>query len=56
MGTPRKAGVLVMRRNLSAVDATAARVMGINPHKIKTSLKQMTGWGPIWGTLHSADW
>jgi uncharacterized protein (DUF362 family) len=35
MGTAKKAGVLVMGRNLPAVDATSARIMGINPHKIK---------------------
>ena len=47
MGTPCHAGVLVMGRNLPAVDATAARVMGINPHKIKY-LDQADDWlGPI---------
>ncbi|MGB0909881.1 MAG: DUF362 domain-containing protein [Nitrospirales bacterium] len=34
MGTPKHAGVLVMGRDLPAVDATGARLMGINPHKI----------------------
>ena len=34
MGTPKAAGVLVMGRNLPAVDATCARIMGINPHRI----------------------
>ena len=34
MGTPKHAGVLVMGRNLTAVDATCARIMGIDPHKI----------------------
>jgi len=34
MGTAKNAGVLVMGRNLPAVDATCARLMGINPHKI----------------------
>lgn len=34
MGTPRKAGVLVMGRNLPAVDATSARIMGVDPHKV----------------------
>jgi uncharacterized protein (DUF362 family) len=34
MGTPRQVGVLVMGRNLPAVDATCARVMGIDPHKV----------------------
>ena len=34
MGTPKRAGVLVMGRNLSAVDATGARIMGIDPQKV----------------------
>jgi uncharacterized protein (DUF362 family) len=34
MGTPVQANVLVMGRNLPAVDATCARVMGIDPNKI----------------------
>ena len=34
MGTAKKAGVIVMGRNLPAVDATCARLMGINPRKI----------------------
>ena len=47
MGTPRNAGVLVMGRNLPAVDATAARVMGINPRKIKYLSKADDWLGPI---------
>jgi uncharacterized protein (DUF362 family) len=47
MGTPRHAGVVVMGRNLPAVDATAARVMGINPHKIKYLSKADDWLGPI---------
>jgi uncharacterized protein (DUF362 family) len=35
MGSPKPAGVLVMGRNLPAVDATCARIMGINPHRIR---------------------
>jgi uncharacterized protein (DUF362 family) len=35
MGTAKTAGVIVMGRNLPAVDATCARLMGINPQKIK---------------------
>jgi len=35
MGSPKKAGVLVMGRSLPAVDATCARLMGINPYRIK---------------------
>lgn len=33
-GSPREAGVLVMGRSLPAVDATAARIMGIDPARI----------------------
>jgi uncharacterized protein (DUF362 family) len=33
-GTPKSAGVLVMGRDLVAVDATCARVMGIDPEKM----------------------
>ena len=35
MGTPKQAGVLVMGRNLAAVDATCARIMGIDPFRVK---------------------
>ena len=34
MGTPKPAGVIVMGRDLPAVDATAARIMGIDPLKV----------------------
>ena len=43
MGTPKPAGVLVMGRNLAAVDATAARIMGIDPLKV-AYLKAADGW------------
>jgi len=47
MGTPRNVGALVMGRNPTAVDATAARMMGIDPRKI-TYLAQADDWlGPI---------
>lgn len=47
LGTPRYAGVLVMGRNLPAVDATCARIMGVNPHKVRY-LTQADDWlGPI---------
>jgi uncharacterized protein (DUF362 family) len=47
MGKAKKAGVLVMGRNLTAVDATCCRIMGINPFKIKY-LKQAAKYlGPI---------
>lgn len=35
MGSPKPAGVLVMGRNLAAVDATCCRIMGIDPAKIE---------------------
>lgn len=34
-GTPKHAGVLVMGRDLVAVDATCCRVMGIHPEKVE---------------------
>lgn len=34
VGTPKRAGVLVMGRDLPATDATAARIMGIDPLKV----------------------
>jgi uncharacterized protein (DUF362 family) len=51
MGEPRKAGVLVMGRNLPAVDATCARIMGIEPRKI-AYLAAASGW---LGTIREAD-
>lgn len=47
MGNPRHAGVLVMGTNLPAVDATAARLMDLNPEHIGY-LAASDGWlGPI---------
>ena len=51
MGTPKNAGVLVMGRNLPAVDATCARLMGINPYKIGYLAKANGRLGPIKDTL-----
>lgn len=34
-GTPKKSGVLVMGRDLVAVDATCCRIMGIDPEKVE---------------------
>jgi uncharacterized protein (DUF362 family) len=34
-GTPKNSGVLVMGRDLVAVDATCCRIMGINPDKVQ---------------------
>jgi len=42
-GPAKHAGVIVIGRNLPAVDATAARVMGINPLKVP-HLKAASGW------------
>lgn len=47
MGIPRHAGVLVMGRNLPAVDATCSRVMGIDPYKIRYLSKAEDWLGPI---------
>ena len=47
MGSPKKAGVLVMGRNLTAVDATCSRIMGINPFKIAYLKKAGGRLGPI---------
>ncbi len=48
MGEAKNAGVLVMGRNAPAVDATCARVMGIDPQKIHylTGATEL-GLGPI---------
>jgi uncharacterized protein (DUF362 family) len=47
MGTPKHAGVLVMGRNLPAVDATCCRVMGINPSNVRYLSKGKNRLGPI---------
>ena len=47
MGDPKKVGVVVMGRNLAAVDATCCRIMGIDPHKV-SYLERADNWlGPI---------
>ncbi len=47
MGDPKKAGVLVMGRNLAAVDATCCRIMGIDPYKV-SYLERADNWlGPL---------
>jgi uncharacterized protein (DUF362 family) len=51
MGTPKPAGVLIMGRDLPAVDATAARIMGIDPLKV-TYLKSANG---VLGTILAED-
>jgi uncharacterized protein (DUF362 family) len=47
MGTPCHARVLVMGRNLPAVDATGARIMGIDPHKIVYLKVASNRLGPV---------
>jgi uncharacterized protein (DUF362 family) len=47
MGTPRQSGVLVMGTNLPAVDATCARLMGINPWRIDYLAAASGRLGPI---------
>jgi uncharacterized protein (DUF362 family) len=51
MGTPRHAGVIVMGRNPTAVDATSARIMGIDPYKV-AHLKVASG---RLGTIRESD-
>jgi len=47
MGDPTPVGVIVMGRNLPAVDATCCRIMGIEPHKIHY-LHLAANWlGPV---------
>ena len=47
MGTAKQAGLIVMGRNLPATDATCARLMGINPRKIKYLADADSRLGPI---------
>jgi uncharacterized protein (DUF362 family) len=47
MGTPKAAGVLVMGTNLPAVDATAARIMGIDPRDVPHLASASKSIGPI---------
>ena len=47
MGDPKRVGVLVMGRNLPAVDATCCRIMGIDPYKV-SYLERADNWlGPL---------
>lgn len=47
MGDPKKVGVIVMGRNLAAVDATCCRIMGIDPYQV-SYLERADNWlGPI---------
>jgi uncharacterized protein (DUF362 family) len=46
MGSPKPVGVLVMGRNLPAVDATCARIMGIDPYRVRY-LAEAWRLGPV---------
>jgi uncharacterized protein (DUF362 family) len=47
MGSPRAAGVLIMGTNLTAVDATAARLMQIDPSRVAYLAASSGRLGPI---------
>jgi uncharacterized protein (DUF362 family) len=47
MGTPKSSGVLVMGTNLTAVDATCSRLMGINPGRVAYLAGASGRLGPI---------
>jgi uncharacterized protein (DUF362 family) len=47
MGLPRRLGVLVMGTNLPAVDATCARLMRIDPHRVEYLAAASARLGPI---------
>jgi len=51
MGTPKEAGVLVMGRNLTAVDATCARIMGIDPRRVEYLAAAAGYLGPVAANL-----
>ena len=50
MGTPRAAGVLVIGTNLPAVDATATRLMGLDPWRIAYLAAASGLLGPVAGS------
>jgi uncharacterized protein (DUF362 family) len=47
MGTPKSTGLLVMGTNLTAVDATCARLMGVNPWRVAHLAWASGRLGPI---------
>ena len=47
MGTPRFAGVIVLGRNLPAVDGTCVRIMGYDPRRVPYLLAASRILGPI---------
>jgi uncharacterized protein (DUF362 family) len=53
MGSPKEAGVIVMGRNFPAVDATCARIMGIDPENVPYLAAASKTLGPIRETVIS---
>jgi uncharacterized protein (DUF362 family) len=51
MGTPKQAGCLILGTNAAAVDATAARVMQLNPYAIR----YLTGASGVLGPIHETN-
>ena len=47
MGTSKRSGELAMGWNLTAVDATCARIMEINPHNVSYLTSALGRTGPI---------
>jgi uncharacterized protein (DUF362 family) len=47
MGTPRRSGLLILGTNLAAVDATAARLIGLEPSRIEYLALASGRIGPI---------
>ena len=47
MGTPKKVGCIMVGRNATAVDATAARIMGLNPYGLGYLTSASGTLGPI---------
>jgi uncharacterized protein (DUF362 family) len=47
MGTPKQAGVLVLGRNLPAVDATSVRLMGFDPYRVQYLSDASGVLGPV---------
>jgi uncharacterized protein (DUF362 family) len=47
MGTPKNSGVLIMGRNLVAVDATCTRIMGLEPFRVKYLAAADGALGPV---------
>ena len=55
MGTPKEAGVLVMGRNLTAVDATCARIMGVDPFRVDIWQPPTAAWARSLETILSNE-